>query len=86
MVDDTILWQVVLVVGASNSGEDISREASAGGAARVLLSARSWKNEAWGADAAPYGPGGNIYRWARARATCHVPWLPPEHVPVHVLL
>ncbi|GLC56964.1 hypothetical protein PLESTB_001168300 [Pleodorina starrii] len=55
--------KVVLVVGASNSGEDISRELSAGGAARVLLSAWSWKNDAWGADAAPYGPGGNIYRF-----------------------
>lgn len=86
-----LIWtqstQVVLVVGASNSGEDISREASAGGAARVLLSARSWKNEAWGADAAPYGPGGNIYRLVRPRATCtwcHVPRLSPVHV--HALL
>ncbi|EFJ45244.1 hypothetical protein VOLCADRAFT_106057 [Volvox carteri f. nagariensis] len=55
--------KVVLVVGASNSGEDISRELSAGGAARVLLSAWSWKNEAWAADTAPYGPGSNIYRF-----------------------
>ncbi|KAG2485336.1 hypothetical protein HYH03_015918 [Edaphochlamys debaryana] len=54
--------KVVLVVGASNSGEDISRELSAGGAARVLLAARAWKNDAWGADPRPYGPGGNIYR------------------------
>eukprot|EP00198_Chlamydomonas_reinhardtii_P014012 XP_001703349.1 flavin-containing monooxygenase [Chlamydomonas reinhardtii] len=53
----------VLVVGASNSGEDVSRELSEGGAARVLLAARSWKNEAWGADAAPYGPRNNIYRY-----------------------
>ncbi|GIL73465.1 hypothetical protein Vretifemale_3589 [Volvox reticuliferus] len=58
-------WQgkVVLVVGASNSGEDITRELSAAGARRVLLSAWSWKNDAWGTDAAPYGPGGNIYRY-----------------------
>ncbi|KAG2443029.1 hypothetical protein HYH02_009444 [Chlamydomonas schloesseri] len=55
--------KTVLVVGASNSGEDVSRELSAGGAARVLLAARSWKNEAWGADAAPYGPANNIYRY-----------------------
>lgn len=65
----------MLVVGASNSGEDVSRELSEGGAARVLLAARSWKNEAWGADAAPYGPRNNIYRcvsYATYRARCRV--------------
>ncbi|GLI64600.1 hypothetical protein VaNZ11_007907 [Volvox africanus] len=55
--------KVVLVVGASNSGEDITRELSAAGVRRVLLSAWSWKNDAWGTDTAPYGPGGNIYRY-----------------------
>ncbi len=55
----------MLVVGASNSGEDLSRELSAAGAGRVLLAARSWKGEGWGADTAPYGPRGNIYRCGR---------------------
>ncbi|PNH03044.1 Flavin-containing monooxygenase FMO GS-OX-like 4, partial [Tetrabaena socialis] len=63
-VGDYILpGDVVLVVGASNSGEDISRELSAAGAERVLLSARSWQAAGWAEEEAPYGPGGNIHRY-----------------------
>lgn len=56
----------VLVVGASNSGEDLCREI-ASVADSVFLSARSWKNSAWADDAAaaasaPFGPRGNIER------------------------
>ena len=46
--------QRVLVVGASNSGEDLCREI-AGVANRVYVSARSWKNTA-------FGPCANIER------------------------
>ena len=52
----------VLVVGASASGEDISREVATA-ASQVYLSARSWQNPDWGApDAPPFGPQQNILR------------------------
>jgi hypothetical protein len=51
----------VVVVGASNSGEDLCREI-ADAADRVIICARTWKNAAWGADATPFGPRGNIER------------------------
>lgn len=51
----------MLIVGASNSGEDLCREI-ASVAGRVLICARSWKNAAWGSDSAPFGPRGNIER------------------------
>jgi hypothetical protein len=53
--------RTVLVVGASNSGEDLCREIAAV-AARVVICARAWKNAAWGRDDAPFGPRGNIER------------------------
>ena len=49
------------MVGASNSGEDISREV-AGVASRVHLSARSWKGGAE-AEGAPFGERANIWRY-----------------------
>jgi len=49
----------VLVIGASNSGEDISREV-AGVAERVYLSARSWKGDA--EMGVPFGERNNISR------------------------
>ncbi|KAI8476836.1 MAG: FAD/NAD(P)-binding domain-containing protein [Monoraphidium minutum] len=58
---DQFAGQVVAVVGASNSGEDLCREI-AGAAARVVICARSWKNAAWGADGSPFGPRANIER------------------------
>ena len=52
----------VVVIGASASGEDISRDVSSV-AAKVWLSARSWQNPDWGApDAPPFGPQQNIER------------------------
>lgn len=52
----------VVVIGASASGEDISREV-AGSAQQVYLSARSWQNPDWGAPhAPPFGPQHNILR------------------------
>ena len=51
----------MLVVGASNSGEDISREV-AGVASRVHLAARSWKGGAE-AEGAPFGERANIWRY-----------------------
>ncbi|WIA31017.1 hypothetical protein OEZ86_001056 [Tetradesmus obliquus] len=53
--------QVVVVVGASNSGEDVCREVSAV-ASQVILAARSWKNPAWGDDPRPFGPRNNVSR------------------------
>eukprot|EP00955_Chlamydomonas_euryale_P101500 365349-Chlamydomonas_euryale.AAC.3 len=54
--------QVVLVVGASNSGSDISREI-AGVASRVLVAARNWTPDAGvGKSSRPYGERANIYR------------------------
>ncbi|GBF91344.1 hypothetical protein Rsub_03664 [Raphidocelis subcapitata] len=54
--------QTVLIVGASNSGEDLCREIATA-AARVILCARSWKNTAWADDGgAPFGPRANIER------------------------
>ena len=50
-----------MVVGASNSGEDISREISAVARA-VIVSARTWKDEPL---FTPYGPQGNMYRCER---------------------
>uniref|UniRef100_A0A7R9YW83 Flavin-containing monooxygenase n=1 Tax=Chlamydomonas euryale TaxID=1486919 RepID=A0A7R9YW83_9CHLO len=55
--------QVVLVVGASNSGSDISREI-AGVASRVLVAARNWTPDAGvGKSSRPYGERANIYRY-----------------------
>lgn len=51
----------MLVVGASNSGEDLCREISEV-ADRVLICARSWKNAAWASDGTPFGPRHNIER------------------------
>jgi len=52
----------VLVVGASASGEDISREVGAV-ANQVFLSARSWQNPEWGhPNAPPFGEKRNIHR------------------------
>uniref|UniRef100_A0A7S0EW92 Flavin-containing monooxygenase n=1 Tax=Hanusia phi TaxID=3032 RepID=A0A7S0EW92_9CRYP len=52
----------VLVVGASASGEDISREVGAA-ANKVFLSARSWQNPEWGLPSAPpFGEHRNIHR------------------------
>jgi hypothetical protein len=57
--------QTVVIVGASNSGEDLCREIATT-ARRVLLCARSWKNTAWAEaasdPAARFGPGRNIER------------------------
>jgi hypothetical protein len=56
--------QVVLVVGASNSGEDISREV-ASVASQVHVCARSWKGGVADADGTkPYGKRSNIFRHA----------------------
>ncbi|CAG9463527.1 unnamed protein product [Pedinophyceae sp. YPF-701] len=55
--------KVVLVLGASASGEDISRELTSS-AAHVYLSARTWMNPQWGGDTAPTGDGGNLERVA----------------------
>ncbi|CAL8462038.1 g1569 [Coccomyxa elongata] len=52
----------VVVVGASASGEDISREIALV-AKKVYLCARSWQNPAWASEtAAPFRPRGNIWR------------------------
>lgn len=51
----------VVVVGASNSGEDICREVSQV-AAKVYLSARTFKNATLGIDGTPFGPQQNIFR------------------------
>ncbi|KAL6750054.1 hypothetical protein V8C86DRAFT_2822893, partial [Haematococcus lacustris] len=53
--------KVVMLVGASNSGEDISREVSQV-AMRVLLSSRSWMDPEWAWQTCAYGPAANIYR------------------------
>lgn len=53
--------QVVVVVGASNSGEDVCREVSAV-ADQVIVAARSWKNPEWASDPRPFGPRGNVSR------------------------
>ena len=66
--------QIVLVVGGSYSGEDISREV-ASVAKEVLLSSRSWSSEALvGTGAQPFGDRDNISRcgslllcWQRLR-------------------
>lgn len=47
------------------------------GRQRVLLSARTWKNEEWGADSRPYGTGNNIYRCACVFSS------PPPLLPTH---
>lgn len=62
-VDLTLyVLQVVLLVGASNSGEDISREISQV-AHRVILSARTWTEaQELGPLSQPYGDRSNIYR------------------------
>ncbi|MEW5305259.1 MAG: hypothetical protein WDW36_007814 [Sanguina aurantia] len=55
--------KVVLLVGASNSGEDISREISQV-ADRVILSARTWTDaQQLGPQSQPYGDRSNIYRY-----------------------
>lgn len=54
--------QTVVVVGASNSGDDLCREV-AGMAGRVYLSARSWKDPALRSNTAPFGLRRNIYRY-----------------------
>eukprot|EP00798_Chlamydomonas_sp_ICE-L_P014527 gene14527-20558_t len=55
--------KVVLVVGASNSGDDIAREVSTV-SDKVLLSARTWKAEqSLGPDSTPFGSNCNIYRY-----------------------
>jgi len=53
----------VAVLGASSSGEDISRELSTE-AAMVYLCARTWQNPQWGFDSAPVGERGNLVRKA----------------------
>ncbi|KAF6256908.1 hypothetical protein COO60DRAFT_1702105 [Scenedesmus sp. NREL 46B-D3] len=53
--------QVVVVVGASNSGEDVCREVSEV-ASSVIIAARSWKSPAWGSDPRPFGPKANVSR------------------------
>lgn len=56
--------QTVVVVGASNSGDDVFRQV-AEVADQVILSARSWKDPECAADAAnprPFGPRGNVTR------------------------
>ena len=60
---DDFAGQRVVVVGASNSGEDLCREI-ASTAERVWIAARSWKNAAWASDGggAPFGPRANIER------------------------
>ncbi|KAF8068234.1 flavin-containing monooxygenase [Scenedesmus sp. PABB004] len=58
---DAFAGQTVVVVGASNSGEDVSREVAAV-ADRVVVAARSWKNPEWAADPAPFGQRGNVSR------------------------
>ena len=50
-----------MVVGASNSGEDISRDIATVARA-VIVSARTWKDEPL---FTPYGPQGNMYRCER---------------------
>ena len=49
------------MLGASSSGEDISRELATE-AASVYLCARSWQNPQWGFDSAPVGERGNLTR------------------------
>lgn len=39
------------------------------GHCRVILSARTWKGEDLADDTAPYGPGGNIYRYGELYST-----------------
>lgn len=53
--------QVVVLVGASASGEDICREI-AEVADKVYLCARSWQNPAWATDTVPFGHQHNIWR------------------------
>jgi len=53
--------QVVVVVGAQSSGQDISREVSQV-AREVYLCSRSWPDPAMGTDPTPHGPRGNIWR------------------------
>lgn len=57
---------MVVVVGASSSGEDISRELSQH-ASWVYLCARTWQNPQWGFDTAPVGERGNLMRKATVR-------------------
>ena len=51
----------MVVVGASSSGEDISRELATC-ARQVYLCARSWQNPQWGFDTAPVGERANLHR------------------------
>lgn len=53
----------VVVLGASASGEDISRELATV-AAEVHLSARSWQNPEWAKATEPIGPRRNLWRRA----------------------
>ncbi|DBA74144.1 TPA: hypothetical protein ACH3X1_010945 [Trebouxia sp. C0004] len=53
--------QIVVLVGASASGEDICREI-AEVADKVYLCARSWQNPAWATETIPFGHQHNIWR------------------------
>lgn len=53
--------QIVVLVGASASGEDICREI-AEVAEKVYLCARSWQNPAWATETVPFGHQHNIWR------------------------